>query len=410
MALPATDAFTGTNGTALSTYSANWTEERNGMQIYSNAVMPVATDDDAFAFWDADTFDDDQYSEATAVALNASGHYWAAVVIRCSTNDTCWMYTGAIKNGDYGGKELNKWVDGTVTYVENIYTVGWSVNDVIRIEADGDTITPYLNGSIDTDLGAVADGGINSGAAGIGGYGNTNDTRVDDWEGGNLPTSVTVNAATLTATVQDVTATGGAVTVSVSSVSLTATPNDVTVDAPSGGTTVNVNAASLTATVQDVTATGGAVSVSLNAATLTASAQALVVLFSLYPIADTSLGSWVDDDFGSTNIYQAIDESPPSDTDYVQSPSVAVANTYKFQLSAGVDPGVHSNHIVAFRCKKISATAVSLKVRLVEGVTTRANWEEVLTTDWVTFNKTLTTEQAAAITNYSNLFLELEAV
>jgi len=131
----------------------------------------------------------------------------------------------------------------------------------------------------------------------------------------------------------------------------------------------------------------------------------------LRPSADTSLGSWTDEADGATNIYTHIDETSPSDADYVQSPNNPSANIYKFKISTGSDPTVHTNHIISYRYRKPdNLGTVNLKVRLVEGTTTRKEWtHNDIGTTWTTQEQTLTEGEAATITDYSNLYLELEA-
>ena len=65
MTLPASDAFTASNGTALQTYSVNWTIQNGGFTINSNQVGPAQSGAECGAFWNADSFDNDQYSQAT---------------------------------------------------------------------------------------------------------------------------------------------------------------------------------------------------------------------------------------------------------------------------------------------------------------------------------------------------------
>ena len=179
MALPATDNFNGTTGDALTTYSSNWTINDGGFDIQSSAVAPDAAGGDHCAHWNADTFDDDQYSEITRVAV---GTTWFGVTVRASTSaaDTFYIYRASSS-----AKELNRVLVGARITLASDAT-GVSVNDVQRIEAEGTTITPMLNGSEDTGVGAQTDSSISSGAAGIGGFGNSTTTRGDDWEGGDL--------------------------------------------------------------------------------------------------------------------------------------------------------------------------------------------------------------------------------
>jgi len=177
MALPATDSFTNDNGTALESHG-DWTINEGSFEIQSNACQ--ATDSTyALAHWDADTFADDQYAEATIDTL--SSYYRIGVGARAHASaSTGYMYVGG-ENG--AGKRLYKLVAGAPSTVASA-AVDLSVSDLVRIECEGTTITPILNGSTDSDLGAQTDSSISSGSAGVGGY--NNGSRVDDWEGGDL--------------------------------------------------------------------------------------------------------------------------------------------------------------------------------------------------------------------------------
>lgn len=128
------------------------------------------------------------------------------------------------------------------------------------------------------------------------------------------------------------------------------------------------------------------------------------------PVNDTSLGSWTDQDGGTTDIYLSIDEPVPNDADYVQSPPLPAANTYKFEFADAVDPITHNHHYIALRLKKpAGAGSLNLTVRMLEETTTIATRVVTVPADWETVTLTLTSAEAASITDYSNLFLEVEA-
>lgn len=131
----------------------------------------------------------------------------------------------------------------------------------------------------------------------------------------------------------------------------------------------------------------------------------------LRPVADTSLGGWTDQSGGTTDIYATIDETTASDSDYVQTPNNPSTNIYKLKLTSGSDPGVDTGHVISYRYRKPEAAGtVNLKVRLVEGTTTRKEWTHSnIGTSWTTQVQTLSEAEASAITDYTNLYLELEA-
>jgi hypothetical protein len=95
-------------------------------------------------------------------------------------------HTGYNYCGHSTQKYLYKYVAGSQTTLTSTTSAGFSVSDDVRIETEGTTITPVLNGSTDSDLGAQTDSSISSGSAGVGGFSDTSSNRIDDWEGGNL--------------------------------------------------------------------------------------------------------------------------------------------------------------------------------------------------------------------------------
>jgi hypothetical protein len=179
MGLPATDSFTDTNGVQLTSHSSDWTLNAGDLDVQSNALAP---DDagDSMAHWNADAFDDDQYAQATVVAI--SGSVWIGVSVRAHAS----AHTGYCYSGDDDEREISKFVAGSYTSISYYGSGGFSVNDDIRIEAESTTITPVLNASTDTNVGAQTDAAISSGSAGVCGYSDSEDSRIDDWEGGDL--------------------------------------------------------------------------------------------------------------------------------------------------------------------------------------------------------------------------------
>lgn len=177
-ALPATDAFTGTNGTALQTYSTNWTINAGGFQINTNSVA-CSQNNEGGAHWNADSFNNDQYAQATVSAIG-SGFFIGLGVRESASGAT---YYGIYYDNGVG--QLFKNVAGTWTQLGS-NSVGVSSSDVLRLEAAGTTITPKKNGATTGTPGAQTDSSISSGFAGLSCWGNSTGSRVDDWQGGNL--------------------------------------------------------------------------------------------------------------------------------------------------------------------------------------------------------------------------------
>ncbi len=180
MALPATDAFTGSDGTALTTYSANWTLNFGNFALFSNSLRPNGGDvnTDAAAHWNADTFGNDQYAQGTVPAISTA---YMGVAARCATSAAT-FYNFLVNSDAY---YLNKYVAGAGTNLGNTPSPDLTVGDTLRIEANGTSIVAKRNGT--NKIGPITDSSITSGSAGVTGNGTgTGGVRIDNWEGGNL--------------------------------------------------------------------------------------------------------------------------------------------------------------------------------------------------------------------------------
>ena len=179
MALPATDAFSGTNGQSLTAYSANWTNNNGTFAIHTSAVYPASGSGDQCAHWNADTFSNDQYSKATVAAY---GSQYIGVACRCHASAATW-YEVISAAGD--ATYFYKVIAGSGTELA-ANTGTWTVGDVIEIRAVGTTISWYKNTVLQQ---SVTDTSITSGYAGIAGAGTIESSRLDNWEGGNVASS-----------------------------------------------------------------------------------------------------------------------------------------------------------------------------------------------------------------------------
>lgn len=181
MALPATDTFTTATDQNLDVYSSNWTDNGDAFDVQASTDTVLSTSGDyRVAWWNADTFDNDQYSEAEVSALG-SGAYMG-VAVRASgaagSEDAYVTYT------DSGTCYLEKIVGGTVTELSS--TSGPSTGQVLRIEAEGSTITVKYDGSTTGAPSSTTDSSITSGSAGLAVAFSSASTRFDNWEGGNI--------------------------------------------------------------------------------------------------------------------------------------------------------------------------------------------------------------------------------
>lgn len=183
MALPATENFNGSgDGTQLTSHSSDWTLNDGDFDIQSNAVaVDDPGHDEAGAHWNADSFNDDQYAEGD-ITNTASGVY-VGVAVRCNTGGSANYYGYYSDSGD--ASYLHKNINGSWTQLGSTGNT-FSTNDTVRIEAEGTTITPNINGSTTGTPGAQTDSALSSGSAGISGYDDGEGMRLDNWEGGNI--------------------------------------------------------------------------------------------------------------------------------------------------------------------------------------------------------------------------------
>lgn len=174
----ATDDF---NRADAGTLGANWTDQKGSIDIVSNQAKTSA-DAEEYAFYSAETFPDDQYSQVVAAGVGASAGMGPSV--RASgTNPTANLYL-LLWASSGGAQGLYKNVGGSVSLLQSI-TGALSANDVLYLQASGSTIRAKKNG---TQLGTdQADGSLTSGSPGI--YNNQNasiQAIFDDWQGGVL--------------------------------------------------------------------------------------------------------------------------------------------------------------------------------------------------------------------------------
>ena len=130
------------------------------------------------------------------------------------------------------------------------------------------------------------------------------------------------------------------------------------------------------------------------------------------PDSDVSDGSWVNQAGSNTNLYQSIDESGgEDDSDYVISTdSSSSSDTMEVGLSDISDPQGSSSHTVKYRAKGSDPSGSygipSLTVSLRQGSTQIAtSTNSSLTTSFVDYTFTLSSSEANAITDYSDLRL-----
>jgi hypothetical protein len=171
-ALPATDDF----APSENPITTNWTtmtgygdfEAVGGIAREASAGTPAAM------YWDADAFNDNQYSKAVMgwTVLNYG------VCVRMSPTAAT-LYDFPCQ--DDSNAKLYKCIAGSWTQLGADYVITMADGGTIQLSVSGTTLTPSVNG---VDLATRTDASIASGSPGIR-SGNA-DSQYDTWEGGNV--------------------------------------------------------------------------------------------------------------------------------------------------------------------------------------------------------------------------------
>lgn len=202
MALPALEPFTGVAG-AL---SGSWTQQRTTRTINKNgsgAGVQDAIDDpaDVTAFWSADVFNADQYSQVKIIGLGSAGSKSINIVLRASgSGDAAWNAYEIYTNGLSGATntEVARIVNGVAT-IFGSFVVTFAPGDVMKGTVTGigtsTVLSLYKNSVLVSSVtDSVAHSAVlDSGSAGVGSYwatGVVTPPTFDDWEGGNLPAAI----------------------------------------------------------------------------------------------------------------------------------------------------------------------------------------------------------------------------
>lgn len=181
VALPATDDFNRTDETPL---AGNWTQSGssgNDVVLAGNAINFSAGASDCAAWWDADAFGANHYSQI-AIATYPSSSFKHGVSVRHQSGAFTLYYFGAWT----GVYEIGRFDAGSATVI----TTGLgtpAAGDVMKLEVNGTTLTAYVDG-VSVGTGSTTDGGsaITGGAAGLVGYGSALAATLDNWEGGDV--------------------------------------------------------------------------------------------------------------------------------------------------------------------------------------------------------------------------------
>lgn len=159
MALPASDTFIRSNGPI----GANWTTTQGTVNISANKALGTGGAENT-AYWSADVFGNDHYSEAI-YSDGGSGSGTPGVTVRHSgSGGTTQFYLFTTSGASGTAGKVYKVTNGT-TYSAAILTTGNISNgNTIRLSVSGTTLSASINGGTAV---TATDAGLSTGSAGI---------------------------------------------------------------------------------------------------------------------------------------------------------------------------------------------------------------------------------------------------
>jgi len=145
--------------------------------LKTNEAEPRAGANYSLMYWNADTFGNDQLSQAT-LGGSAIATWYAGVACRIQSGALTAYFFGEIQ----GVYKLIYIAAGSSTVLatgSGTPTAG----DVLKLEISGTGLTGKVNGVSNA---TATDGNLASGQAGLFGYGGTALVTLDDWSGDNI--------------------------------------------------------------------------------------------------------------------------------------------------------------------------------------------------------------------------------
>ena len=160
----------------------NWTTSIGSIFVVADGdartIIANTLENDGGVYYNQ-SLDNDQYAEITITSVGAAySDSFIGVAVRMSVNNMYFLSAG------YGGVSFGKIINGSGDSFHYSPTP-ISVNDVLKIQANGTTITAYINDELFYE---TTDSDLSSGYAGVTCYGSSeyNITHADNWEGGEL--------------------------------------------------------------------------------------------------------------------------------------------------------------------------------------------------------------------------------
>lgn len=177
----ATDNFNRSNGDIGGNYTLTTADSP---VVNSNRCEHSAGDgDDEQAYWSADTFANNQYSLGKVTSVSSQS-YTKFIVRYQPSGGAMVMVEKRYENTDF----RIWWYNGSSwSQLGSTYSGGWSANDIIAIEVEGNDIRVYQNDNL--RISATNASIPQNGYPGFG-FADQADDSIDDWEGGNIGESV----------------------------------------------------------------------------------------------------------------------------------------------------------------------------------------------------------------------------
>ena len=179
-ALPASDAFTGSGA-----LSASWTQQRTTPALVRDTGVVKGDTGSTYiaAFWNADSFSANHCSQVTFIAGSVGSAFIGPSVRAQQTGDANWDAYTFITDGTTGAghSAIEEIANGTQVGSTGL-TMTATNGDLLKLCAEGTTITAYKNGS---SVGSISDATLTAGSAGVASYSNA--ASADDWVGTDIP-------------------------------------------------------------------------------------------------------------------------------------------------------------------------------------------------------------------------------
>ncbi len=186
MALPAQEPFTGATANLAdppwhktTAFGVDRLVKKDG----SGHGTPVDTNLDDLAYWDNDTFANDQYSQFVARFTGpGDGTQYLYLLSRHTGGELSTCNNYRLESDGGSDTSLYKTITGVTTALGTANSTTWTSGDVLKLTCTGTTISVAKNGST---IITATDSAVTAGVGGMGGSGATG-ILFDDWEGGNV--------------------------------------------------------------------------------------------------------------------------------------------------------------------------------------------------------------------------------